>query len=313
MWIRIILTVFISHYLGLFNESAEAAEILACLSSSGRSHHIIQTTILEDLARRGHNLTVLSTLPVHKKDLPANYHHIYLKLEDIDDWARLRQTMLLNDSRGELDQIRRIPKVLRMAIRRSKLIIDHELVRNIMNSNQRFDLFIMGYNVNEMMLGLAGHFRVPSVLITTLPAIRTLRDLVGNPAAISNAAAFLGTQNINGRLGFFTRLQMFFEYTIELIVSKCVDKFMMEPAYYEYFNESYPTYDEVKKNVSLVFLNSHFSEGTIRPHVPALVEIGGIHIGNVNPLQKVKIYIRNKKIHLFTRKKIQITGHSRSV
>lgn len=49
-------------------------------------------------------------------------------------------------------------------------------------------------------------------------------------------------------------------------------------------------YDEVKKNVSLVFLNSHFPEGTIRPHLPALVEIGGIHISNVCPLPKLNMH-----------------------
>lgn len=303
MRISIILAVFILRYLGIFNESAGAAEILACLSSSGRSHHIIQTTILEELARHGHNLTVLSTLPVHKKDLPANYHHIYLELDDIQDWAKLRQRMLVNDSKSDLDQFRRIPTLVKMSIRRSKLMLDHEIVQNMMKSNQHFDLFVLGYNMNEMMLGLAGHFRVPSVLITTLPAIRLLRDIVGNPTAVSNAPAFGAAQDMNGRLNCFKRLKMFFEYTIEFIVTKYVDKFMMERAYYEYFNESYPTYDEVKKNVSLVFLNSHFSQGRIRPYLPALVEIGGVHIGDVSPLRKVQIYTLERNISFIYEKK----------
>lgn len=118
MWIWIILTASITHYLGIFNESVEATEILACLSSSSRSHHIIQTTILEALARHGHNLTVLSTLPVHKKDLPANYHHIHLELEEIGDWALLRQRMFINDSKLDSDRFRRIPTIVKMSIRR---------------------------------------------------------------------------------------------------------------------------------------------------------------------------------------------------
>lgn len=36
--------------------------------------------------------------------------------------------------------------------------------------------------------------------------------------------------------------------------------------------------EEVYKNVSLVFTNHHFSQGPIRPNVPALIEIGGIQI-----------------------------------
>lgn len=36
--------------------------------------------------------------------------------------------------------------------------------------------------------------------------------------------------------------------------------------------------EEVYKNVSLVLTNHHFSQGPIRPNVPALIEIGGIQI-----------------------------------
>lgn len=39
-----------------------------------------------------------------------------------------------------------------------------------------------------------------------------------------------------------------------------------------------PDYDEMRKNVSLVIGNSHFSDGVIRPMVPAYVEVGGIQV-----------------------------------
>lgn len=41
---------------------------------------------------------------------------------------------------------------------------------------------------------------------------------------------------------------------------------------------SFPTLSDMEKNVSVIFCNGHFSEGTIRAHVPAVVEIGGIQI-----------------------------------
>lgn len=39
-----------------------------------------------------------------------------------------------------------------------------------------------------------------------------------------------------------------------------------------------PTFEEMLRNVSLVIGNSHFSEGVIRPMVPAYVEVGGIQV-----------------------------------
>jgi len=32
------------------------------------------------------------------------------------------------------------------------------------------------------------------------------------------------------------------------------------------------------KNISMVFINGHFSQGRVRPNVPAMVEIGGIQV-----------------------------------
>lgn len=34
--------------------------------------------------------------------------------------------------------------------------------------------------------------------------------------------------------------------------------------------------DEMKQNISIVLINTHFSQGNVRPNVPAFVEIGGI-------------------------------------
>lgn len=300
MFGRIFKIFVIIHLFGAFGKDGEAAEILACLSSASRSHHIIQTTILEELARKGHNLTVLSTFPVHRDDLPDNYHHIYLKLHDNDDWLNMRHGMLNNETKSDSNQLRRLPKVLKMIVRRSKELVNHEIVQNLMKSDQKFDLYILGYNINEMMLGLAGHFKVPSVLFSTLPAMKPLRDLIGNPASVSSAPIFSNAKRANEPLSFFQRLGLFVEYTLEFIITTLIDVFVMEKAYYEIFNgTATPTFDDVKKNVSLILTNYHFSEGMVRPALPSLVEVGGIHISDkVNPLPEVLVLFRSQTIHV---------------
>lgn len=49
----------IGMYLIAFGIGVNSANILACISSASRSHHIIETTILEELAIRGHNVSQL--------------------------------------------------------------------------------------------------------------------------------------------------------------------------------------------------------------------------------------------------------------
>lgn len=56
-----------------------------------------------------------------------------------------------------------------------------------------------------------------------------------------------------------------------------------------YFGEDVPDAYTLMKQISLVFVNSHFSFNLPRPWVPNLIEIGGIHVTDPKPLPKVKL------------------------
>lgn len=43
-------------------------------------------------------------------------------------------------------------------------------------------------------------------------------------------------------------------------------------------SKKYISYEDAQKNISLIFVNSHTSQGNIRPNVPGIVEVGGIQI-----------------------------------
>lgn len=205
----------------------------------------------------------------------------------------MRKGMLNNEIKNDENQLKRFPKTIRMIARRSSEIVKHEAVQDLIKSGQKFDLFILGYNLNDMMLGLAGHFRVPSVIISTIPAMKPLRDLIGNPAAVSSAPLFqLSELRTVNALSFRERLGLFIEYTFEYFYTVHTNYFVFEEFYDQHFRtiENFPTFAEIKKNVSLIMTNTHFSEGTIRPALPNLIEIGGIHIKEKpDPLPKVDI------------------------
>lgn len=111
--------------------------------------------------------------------MPETYHHIYTQVADTEEWVNMRKVILNNEAKNDDTQLKRMPKTLRMIVRRSSDIVKHEAVQSLRKSGQKFDLFILGYNLNDMMLGLAGHFRVPSVIISTIPAMKPLRDMIG--------------------------------------------------------------------------------------------------------------------------------------
>lgn len=197
--------------------------------------------------------------------------------------------MLNNETKNEHNQLKRVPKILKIILQRSSEILKHEAVQKVLKSNQQFDLFILGYNLNDVMLGLAGHFRVPSVVISTIPAMKSLRDMIGNPAAVTNAPLFRPEKHLI-QMGFRDRLRLFIEYTFEYFYVTYINYVYFEPFYNEHFGniDNFPSFHDVKLNVSLVLTNSHFSEGSIRPTLPNLIEIGGVHIKEKSdPLPKV--------------------------
>ena len=71
----------------------------------------------------------------------------------------------------------------------------------------------------------------------------------------------------------------------------------------EYFPaERYISYDAALKNISMVLLNSHFTQGSVRPHVPAMVEVGGITVNptpDVLPAVRKTEYVQKFLIKLF--------------
>lgn len=54
-----------------------------------------------------------------------------------------------------------------------------------------------------------------------------------------------------------------------------------------YFGKDAPDADTLMKNISLVFVNSHFTFHLPRPWFPNSIEIGGIHVTKPKPLPEV--------------------------
>ncbi|KAG4072786.1 hypothetical protein HA402_006776 [Bradysia odoriphaga] len=67
------------------------------------------------------------------------------------------------------------------------------------------------------------------------------------------------------------------------------------------FPDAKLSYDEARKNVSLIFVNSHFSLARPLPYVPNTIEVGGLHINRFpDPLpQNIKEFIESAEDGVF--------------
>ena len=56
------------------------------------------------------------------------------------------------------------------------------------------------------------------------------------------------------------------------------------------FGDNMPYLENLDKNVSLVFSALQTTHYAVTPKVPALIELGAIHLKQVKPLSKVRLY-----------------------
>lgn len=217
----------------------------------------------------------------HNNKLP-NYHEVYLDLDDGDELKMKLADILQNPGKTATSGPAMMPALLRMTNNRSVSALSHPKMQALMNSGQKFDLFVFGWFLNDFLLGVGGHFKCPIVVVTTFAPIKSIRDLVGNPAGVSSVP-LINRGHGTEPMPFLQRLVEFIVYTVEFIASNLIDYFLYEPYYNELFpaSKNYSSFDEVKQNVSLVLINQHLSQGKPRPYLPNMVEIGGIQMQDV--------------------------------
>lgn len=157
--------------------------------------------------------------------------------------------------------------------------------------DESFDLVVLGWFLNDYQIGIAADFKCPAVIVSSLPATSILRSYVGNPSDATFTSSWLLPYH-GVRMSIWQRALNVLVHATESVVTAAVTEFYMKPIYTQQFPaDRYPSFSEAKKNVSLVLVTSHFSQGVLNANFPSLVEVSGMHIPEKpNELPKVCTY-----------------------
>lgn len=212
-----------------------------------------------------------------------------------DELELLKSTMMNNAEENKENLFGIFPKLIRSTTGSASHILNSPQLAAL--KKEQFDLIVFGWFLNDFQIGLAAHFNLPYVIISTVPNVKIMRDYVGNPAEVSSVPAM--HLNTNGPMTFSQRVKNVLIYGIESVMVHAVQYFVMEPLYNEHFpSDKYPSYDEVRRNASLVFINSHFSQGTPSALVPGFIEYSGMHIKRQpDPLPQVEYNVKQRIAH----------------
>ncbi|XP_050330062.1 UDP-glucuronosyltransferase 2A2-like [Bactrocera neohumeralis] len=167
---------------------ADAARILGFFSTGTKSHLLIHCSIAEQLARAGHEVTVIGiTENVYPN---ASYKHIRLQLSDVSvEYAKT----LFDVVNGRMSFLKTVTVRMRQYMNRADEIMLHPWIREFLRNSRAgdYDLLLFGFLMNEYQIGLAAHFRCPIVMTWVIQPALQIHRFVGNPQQLSYVPSFI--------------------------------------------------------------------------------------------------------------------------
>lgn len=147
-------------------------------------------------------------------------------------------------------------------------------VKKLLDDGETFDAVILEEFTTDSLKVFRHLFKAHLIAYSSVGPNTMVNDLVGNPSPLS----FIPEMNsgLPMKMSFFQRvynlwIHVFFKVFFALAMPN------QEILLKEYYPDS-PSIEDLKKNISLVLMNSHVSNFQPVPTVPKMVAIGGYHV-----------------------------------
>ncbi|XP_045481091.1 UDP-glycosyltransferase UGT5-like isoform X3 [Harmonia axyridis] len=268
---------------------AYSYNILAVFPHEGKSHQWIFGPIIKELVKRGHSVTAI----VHHKEKidSANYKEILVENPSAIGLEVIPMQALT--SAGWYSQVFSSKFLLNEGLGSCDLILSNSEVIELIKSDQKFDLILGELFNSECCQGFAVRFAAPLVGVSSTTIINWHNGHFGNP----DNPAYIPSNNIfyDNRMSFKERVVNFLG-TLNVKKAYCDALDSNRKLLEKHFKMDMPEMGRLIRNTSLLLVNSHWSLTFARPLVPAMVEIGGVHIQNANKLpENIEKFINESK------------------
>jgi len=269
--------------------SAQSANILFFCGLASYSHRVAMWPLVEALAEKGHNVTFFFG------QVPKNTHPKVIEFSP-NDMVNFNERLGL----GELDMIKKRltsgradidrtwPHLIDMGVKLCEIILTDPNALHFVN-NSKFDLVIVDALYNDCALGLAYKFNALHIVYDPSASFMWYPDAYG----------------YSDESSYYPEIQ--YAYPIPMsFIQRCKNsiastywyylrKWQMFPRLENLFKKHLglvhiPPFEELEKNVSLVFIQRHFTEELPKAFPPLFVPIGGLHVfKEAKPLTDVTI------------------------
>ncbi|XP_052742083.1 UDP-glucosyltransferase 2-like [Bicyclus anynana] len=257
--------------------------ILGIFPYQGKSHFIAHEALLKDLARRGHNVTVVSYFP--QKIPIENYHDISLKSEE-----NSYENYMAIDNPSYFKIIYRSMYLAFLGNGNCKALLSDGNVQNLWNNNRKFDVVVIEQFISDCALGITHELKAPVVGVTA----HSLMPFHYNRFGVPQHPAFTPCQVLNGgkKTSLIQRIErliftVYYHYIVR-ILSQRMDQYIISQ-----YLKNIPPLEELGKEIKFLLLYEHFV--LFSPYIlpTNVIPVGGFHVAKVKPLPMVSNYLSN--------------------
>lgn len=148
-----------------------------------------------------------------------------------------------------------------------------------LRSKQQFDVVIVEVLMGDALLALGQYFNAPVIATSAIGATKWTADLVGMPrfpAHMPNAV-----DPYTDRMTFWQRTHTSLSYWFDALITEPYLLWSQQALMAQIFPvhaSDWPSFSEIRRNVSLVLLNTHNTYGVPMAYTPNMIEVGGLHI-----------------------------------
>lgn len=254
--------------------------ILGVFPHSGKSHMDIFQPLMKALAEKGHQVTVVSHFPVVKpipnyQDMNLGGKQVMVDILDMNDI----------DSSSRLWKINTVLRLGYLADSSCEIGLGSEAIQNFIKTKHQYDLMIVEFFNSDCFLGLAHGIKAPIIGLSSSTLMPWTSERLANPTHTAYIPNNL--MDYSDRMTFFERM----ENTLVTVYHQFYYEFFIfsrdEATVRKHLGRRVTGLRKFVRSTSLILVNTHFSLNLPRPLVPNVIEVGGIHIRNLQPLTKV--------------------------
>lgn len=262
--------------------ASNAARILVAQPMGTKSHQNPFIPLILELDKRGHQVTVITNYASSQFRAAENVEEIILSELAVENLSYLNETniigMVINGTKPTFSMIWKQLNMLQLA---AEVMYTNPAVKSKL-MDDRFDLIVISQVTGKIGYPLAWHFEAPFILISPGVMFPGLAHVLGDSDHTEHIpfAVYTDRMTLKERL-----INTFTNHLIDLLWNKWT-----QWGYKEIIHKTFPgcpSIDELEKNVSMAFTNTHHMFNYPRVLPPQVIEVGGMHCKSPKPLPTV--------------------------